>query len=306
MLSWAGCGDINRNTAASLWTYHLTPDFDFLMGFRSIRPYHGPLQAVILDWAGTTVDYGSFAPTAVFLRLFASRGIPVTPAQVRTPMGLNKKDHLRAITQLPEVVQAWQAEYGRPCKEIDIEAMYAEFVPMQMACLTEYAEPIPGVFEAVAAFRRLGLKIGSTTGYTRDMMKVLVPEAARRGYEPDTWVCPEDVPAGRPYPWMIYLNSIRLQSYPLAGLVKIGDTVVDIEEGLNAGTWTIGLAISGNAMGMTREAVQALPKAELEQKRMAIAAEFHRVGAHFVVDDIWETPPVLEEIQRGLARGERP
>jgi len=276
------------------------------MEFKSVRPYRGPLQAVILDWAGTTVAYGSFAPTAVFLRLFASRDVPVTPAQVRTSMGLMKKDHLRAITQLPEVDQAWQAKYDRPCSEVDIEAMFAEFVPMQMACLTEYAEPIPGTLEAVAAFRRMGLKIGSTTGYTRAMMEVLVPEAARGGYAPDTWVCPEDVPAGRPHPWMIYLNSIRLQTYPLEGLVKIGDTFVDIEEGLNAGTWTIGLAISGNALGMTHEAVRALPKAELQRKREAIVAEYFRAGAHFVADGIWETPSILEEIQRRLASGERP
>jgi phosphonoacetaldehyde hydrolase len=276
------------------------------MDFRSIKPYRGPLQAVILDWAGTTVDYGSFAPTDVFLRLFASRGITITATQARGSMGLMKRDHLRAITQLPEVARAWQDEYGKTCNEEDIEAMFAEFVPMQMACLTEYAEPIPGTPEAVAAFRRMGLKVGSTTGYTRDMMDVLVPEAARRGYSPDTWVCPEDVPAGRPYPWMIYLNSIRLQTYPMAGIVKIGDTLVDIEEGLNAGTWTVGLAISGNAMGMSREAVQALPEAELEQKRTAIAAEFNQVGAHYVVDGIWETPLVLEEIQRRLVRGERP
>jgi phosphonoacetaldehyde hydrolase len=289
-----------------LWASGFAANFDLLMDFRAIRPYRGPLQAVILDWAGTTVDYGSFAPTEVFLRLFASRGVTITTAQARAPMGLMKKDHLRAITQLPEVAQAWQAVYGRLCNEVDIEAMFAEFVPMQMACLTEYAEPIPGTHEAVVAFRRMGLKIGSTTGYTRAMMDVLAPEAARRGYEPDSWVCPDDVPAGRPHPWMIYLNSIRLQTYPQEAVVKIGDTLVDIEEGLNAGTWTVGLAISGNAMGVTRESVHMLSKAELQRQREAIAADFYRIGAHFVVDGIWETPLVLDEIQLRLARGERP
>jgi len=276
------------------------------MNYAVSRPDPGLLQAVILDWAGTTVDYGSFAPTAVFLRLFANRGIPITPAQVRASMGLMKKDHLRAITRLPEVAQAWQSEYGRLCNEVDIEAMFAEFVPMQVACLTEYAELIPGTHEAVTAIRRMGLKIGSTTGYTREMMEVLVPEAARRGYTPDTWVCPEDVPAGRPHPWMIYLNAIRLQTYPLGGLVKFGDTLVDIEEGLNAGTWTVGLVITGNALGMTHEAVQGLTKEVLQRHRAAIAAEYYRVGAHFVVDGIWEAPSVLEEIQQRMKRGERP
>jgi phosphonoacetaldehyde hydrolase len=270
------------------------------------RIYRGPLKAVILDWAGTTVDYGSFAPTAVFLRLFASRGIPITATQARAPMGLMKRDHLRAITQTPDVMKAWQALYGMPCSEADIDAMYAEFVPLQLACLAEFAEPIPGTLEAVAAIRKMGMSIGTTTGYTREMMEVLVPETARRGYQPDTWVCPDDVPAGRPYPWMIYLNAIRLQVYPLEALVKVGDTLVDIEEGLNAGIWTIGLALSGNGMGMSRAEVLALPDTELRIRRESIAAGFYNAGAHYVVDGIWDVPGVLDGIQQRLACGERP
>lgn len=276
------------------------------MDRRGGRTYRGPLKAVILDWAGTTVDFGSFAPTSVFLRLFASRAVPVTPAQVRSSMGLMKKDHLRAIARLPEVTRAWEAKYGGPCSDADIEEMFAEFIPLQLECLANFAEPIPGLSEAVGAFRRMGLLIGSTTGYTREMMEVLAAEAARRGYQPDTWVCPEDVPAGRPSPWMIYLNAIRLQAHPLEALVKIGDTRADIEEGLNAGTWTIGLAISGNAMGKTLQEVQGLGEEEVKRHRESIAAEFYRAGAHYVVDGIWAVPPVLEEIQRRLAEGERP
>jgi phosphonoacetaldehyde hydrolase len=272
----------------------------------SDRIYRGPLKAVIFDWAGTTVDYGSFAPTAVFLRLFESRGVSITAEQARVPMGLMKKDHLRAISRMPEVVEVWQAVHGAPCTEADIEAMYAEFVPLQLACLAEYAEPIHGTLEAVAAIRKMGMQIGTTTGYSREMMELLGSEAARYGYCPDNWVCPDDVPAGRPYPWMIYLNAIELQAYPLEALVKIGDTQVDIEEGLNAGTWTVGLALTGNGMGLSQAEVQALPVDELRIRRESIAAGFYQVGAHYVLDGIWDVPGVLEEIQRRLADGERP
>jgi phosphonoacetaldehyde hydrolase len=221
-------------------------------------------------------------------------------------MGLMKKDHLWAIAQTPEVMQSWQAVHGRPCSEADLDEMFAEFIPLQLACLAEYAQPIPGTLETVATIRKMGLRIGTTTGYTREMMDVLVREAAQRGYHPDSWVCPDDVPAGRPYPWMIYLNAMRMQVYPMEALVKVGDTLVDIEEGLNAGTWTIGLALSGNAMGKPRTEVLALSDEELRFQREAIAGEFFRAGAHYVVDGIWDVPGVLEEIQQLLEDGEKP
>jgi len=276
------------------------------MDFRKVRSYRGPLQAVILDWAGTTVDYGSFAPTEVFVRLFASRGVTITTAQARAPMGRMKIDHLRAIAYTPEVMKVWQEEHGTPCNEADIDAMYVEFVPLQLACLRKYAEPIPGTLETVAAIRKMGLSICTTTGYSREMMELLVPEAARRGYHPDTWVCPDDVPAGRPYPWMIYLNAIRLQIYPLEALVKIGDTIVDIEEGLNAGTWTIGLALSGNGLGISQTEMQSLSTEELRLRRESITTGFSQAGAHYILDGIWDVPGVLDEIQQRLARGDRP
>ena len=87
---------------------------------------------------------------------------------------------------------------------------------------------------AVADFRKRGLKIGSTTGYTGEMMKLLLGEAKKRGYEPDSSVCATDVPAGRPEPWMCLQNAMNLQTYPMEAFVKIGDTLPDISEGLNA------------------------------------------------------------------------
>ncbi len=277
-----------------------------MMNFVFQRTYRGLLKAVILDWAGTTVDFGSFAPTAAFIQVFARQGVRIDLAHARAPMGLMKKDHLQAISQIPEVARRWQETHGAPCSETDIEAMFAEFVPLQVACLAEYADPIPGTLAAVSDFRRRGLKIGSTTGYTREMMEVLAPEAARRGYSPDVWVAASDVPAGRPYPWMAFQNAIRLQCYPLQAFVKAGDTLVDIEEGLNAGMWTIGLALTGNLLGLTEAEMQALPSEQLEARRASIYSELIHAGAHYVVDGITDVPVVLDDIQRRLANGERP
>jgi len=276
------------------------------MEFVFRRSYRGGLKAAILDWAGTTVDYGSFAPTAAFIRVFASHGVTIELAHARAPMGLMKKDHLRAIARLPEVAARWQAAHGRPCTEGDVNAMFAEFVPLQIEVLADYAGLIPGTLEAVRDFRAQGIKIGSTTGYTREMMNVLVPEARRKGYEPDAWVAANDLPAGRPYPWMVYRNLIELGIFPAEACVKIGDTLVDIEEGLNAGLWTIGVALSGNELGLTQAEAEALSPDTRATRRQEITARMQQAGAHFVVDGIWQAGAAVSAIQARLAQGERP
>lgn len=271
-------------------------------------PYTHPktLQGVILDWAGTTVDYGCFAPVAVFLDVFKARGVEITLAEARAPMGLFKRDHLRAITQMPEVARRWTTVHGRPPAEHDVDALYADFGPRQLEVILRYSTLIPDVDRAVKALRERGLKIGTTTGYTRAMMAVLLPEARRQGYVPDVVVCPDDVPAGRPAPWMAFQNAQRLGIYPMSALVKIGDTSVDVDEGLNAGMWTIALAKTGNALGLHPAEAEALPPDVLRERLHAIGAAFTDGGAHYVVDGLADVPPVLDAINDRLAAGERP
>lgn len=268
--------------------------------------YRGPLKALILDWAGTAVDYGSFAPTSVFLRLFESQNVQITPEDARSGMGLMKKDHLRTILARPSVSVAWQAAHGAPASESDIDNLFNNFVPLQLAVLKDYAEPIPGVLATLKTLRQQGLKIGSTTGYLRSMMDILAPEAARRGYAPDCIVCPDEVPAGRPYPWMCYQNAMQLGVYPMQAMVKIGDSLADIAEGLNAGMWTIGLSLSGNMLGLREAEVAALPVDLLETKRQAISDQMLQAGAHYVIDGLWDCLHIIEEINVRLTAGECP
>ncbi|MCX7682157.1 MAG: phosphonoacetaldehyde hydrolase [Anaerolineae bacterium] len=276
------------------------------MEFVFRRSYRGRVQAVILDWAGTTVDYGSFAPTAVFLRLFARRGITITVEDARVGMGLTKKDHLRAILARPAVAEAWQTVYGAPPTDADVEELFTYFVAQQTPVLAYYADPIPGLLDVLKELRGRGIRIGSTTGYFSDMMAVLAPEAARRGYTPDCIVCPDQVPAGRPYPWMCYQNAIQLGVYPNEAIVKVGDTLPDIEEGLNAGMWSVGVALTGNLLGLRRDEVDALTPAERQAARGRIAEQLYRAGAHEVIDGIWDLPLALARIEQRLMQGERP
>ena len=276
------------------------------MDFVFKRSYRGPLQAVILDWAGTAVDYGSFAPTAVFLRLFESHEVKITPDDARSGMGLMKKDHLRTILSRPQVAEAWTAVHGMPASEDDIADLFNSFVPMQISVLKEFAEPIPGLLEVVQELRDRNMKIGTTTGYLRQMMEVLAPKAKENGYEPDCIVCPDEVPAGRPYPWMCYENAIRLGVFPMQAIVKVGDTLPDIEEGLNAGMWTVGLSLTGNLLGLKESEVDALLPEERIRALKKNEAQLYQVGAHYVIDGIWDLPDVLNDIEFRLAQGETP
>ncbi len=276
------------------------------MEFVFHRTYRGSVKAVVLDWAGTTVDYGSFAPTAVFLRLFEEENVKVTPADVRSGMGLMKKDHLRMILSRPGVAEAWQAAHGSPASEQDIDKLFDTFLPMQLSVLTDYAEPIPGTDKVVEALHKRNIQVGSTTGYIRSMMDILAPKASENGYTPDCIVCPDEVPAGRPYPWMCYQNAMKLGVYPMQALIKVGDTLPDIEEGLNAGMWTVGISLTGNLVGLSEAEVFSLSEQERASINQKSAAQLYQAGAHFVIDGIWDLPRILDEIEHLLKQGEQP
>lgn len=264
------------------------------------------LQALVLDWAGTIVDYGSLAPVRTLQQVFAGVNISVSEPEIRRDMGLAKRDHLRRILLTDSVTEAWKARSGRVPDDADLEGLYREFVSRQVACLLEYSTIIPGVLAAVARFRMRGLKIGSTTGYTREMLDLLVDSSRKAGYLPDVTVAPSEVGAGRPYPYMIYENAVRLQVYPLATIAKVGDTPADIHEGLNAGVWSIGVAATGNLMGVSSEEFQALPVATQDARLAQAQAELVRAGAHYVVNSVTELDPVLDDIDARLQSAEGP
>lgn len=268
--------------------------------------YRGPLKAILLDWAGTTMDYGCMAPAVVFVEVFANQGVPVSMEEARAPMGAHKRVHIASIAKLDAVAERWRSVHRRECTDEDVEAMFVDFVPRQLACLARYADLIPGCLEAVAAFRARGLKIGSTTGYTTPMMQLLLLEAKRRGYEPDVTVCADDVPYGRPEPWMCLENAKRLRIFPMHAIVKVGDTLPDIAEGLNAGMWTIGVAKTGNELGLTEDEVARLEPHDLKRRLSRAHERMKAAGAHYVVDTIADVPSVLDDIDARNASGERP
>ena len=199
------------------------------------------IEAVIFDWAGTTVDYGCFAPVKAFMEAFAHYGVPVTMEETRKPMGMLKRDHIRTMLHMERIAAEWKRVHGHEATEEDVDAVYAQFEPKLFSILDQYAAPKPFAVETAAKLREMGLKIGSTTGYTDAMMNIVVPKAAQQGYAPDVWISPDGAEGkGRPYPYMIFANMQKLGVTSVRNVVKVGDTISDVKEGVNAGVWTEG------------------------------------------------------------------
>jgi len=264
------------------------------------------VKAVIFDWAGTVVDHGSLAPMGAFVETFATFGIDVTIEEARGPMGMAKRPHIAALFALPRVAKAWTERYGRAPTDGDIDSLYDIFVPRNKSVAAEYATLIDGAAEVAKALRADGVKIGSTTGYTRDIMAEITSVAARQGFEPDSLVCTGDTPDGRPTPFMLYRTLLDLGVWPAWCAVKVDDTEVGIAEGLNGGAWTVGVAVSGNVFGLSLADTKALHQPEFERKRAQAVQRLTTAGAHYVIDSVADLLPALDLIEGRLARGERP
>ncbi len=264
------------------------------------------IKAIILDWAGTSVDFGCMGPALVFVEIFRRWNLDLTPELARLPMGLAKKDHTRVLLEMPEIKQQWLDLYGRLPKEKDVDDIFSLITPTMNEIISEFAVPVPGCINFMEQMKKHSVKVGSTTGYMTEIMDKLVPEAASQGFVPDCVISSSDVPAGRPAPYMCYLNATKMGVFPMNQMVKIGDTIADIQEGLNAGMWTIGVTKSGNEVGMSWDTINETDPDLIETLVNKAATKLMDAGAHFVCEGIWECYQILLEIDNRISKGEHP
>ncbi len=236
-------------------------------------------------------------PLNAFLKVFSEeKKLNITYRQAREPMGLLKIDHIKAILRMPDVAEQFCLVYGRDWNDRDVQEMYQSFEKHLFVSLRDFTTPIPGVIDTIAILREAGIKIGSTTGYTAKMMDIVRPGAEQQGYRVDNLVTPDGLPAGRPAPYMIYKNMIDLAIPSVEQVVKVGDTIADIEEGVNAKVWSVGIIEGSNDMGLTLEEMEQTPKAELDRMKKEVRARMMAAGANFVLDNITLLPACIEEI----------
>jgi phosphonoacetaldehyde hydrolase len=254
------------------------------------------LQAVIFDWAGTMIDFGSRAPVVALCELFAHVGVLVSEAEARTHMGMAKIEHIRGLLSLPRVAEAWIKRHGAPPKEADVNTLFENIGPMMRIAARACSELIPGAAAMASRLRASGVVLGSCTGYTREMMEDILPRAAEQGYRPDRVVCAGDTLHGRPSPLMVWRNLVELGVWPASACVKVDDAEVGIAEGLAAGVWTIGIAASGNGVGLSQHALEALAPPERAARVERARRTLMNAGAHLVIDTVADLPRALLEL----------
>jgi phosphonoacetaldehyde hydrolase len=251
------------------------------------------IRAIILDWAGTTVDFGARAPALACIEIFRRRGIEITVEETRGPMGRSKREHIFAVAGMPRVAALWRRQFSREPSEVDIDNMYDDFLPLLKRTIASTSAVIPGVPEATNECRRRGLKIGSTTGYTREIMDVIAPLAAKQGYAPDVVICSDEVAAGRPTPWMNFRAAEALGVYPMSAVLIVDDTPVGIEAARHAGGISVAVTQTGNALGLSELEAAALDPQTLETKLKQIEQMFRNAGADHVLRSVADIPLLL-------------
>jgi phosphonoacetaldehyde hydrolase len=250
---------------------------------------------VIFDWAGTMVDFGCLAPVIALRKAFARRGVTISDAQARRDMGKSKADHVRCLLDDPAVAQAWALAHGTAAGAAEIAALMTDLGPLMRDQAGRAARLIDGARSTVEALRAEGVRVASSTGYTREMMAPVLREAAAQGYVPDHVVCSGETPAGRPSPLMIYKACAELGVWPLSRVVKVDDAEAGVAEGRAAGCFTVGIAASGNGVGLSQEALQALPAGDRAARIAAAGKSLLAAGADVVVESIAQLLPVLRE-----------
>ena len=272
------------------------------------KRYKGKVQAVILDWSGTTADAYVVAPAVVFVEVFKRQKVEISMVEARGPMGLRKDLHIKALTEVDEIKERWKKIHGKYPEQSDVDRMFADFVPLQLDCLRKYTTLLPGVAEVTQRLQKQGIKIGSTTGFVRSMVDILEEDSAKQGYKPDASVAGDEVTNGaRPSPHMVYKNLDMLNITPIQSVVKVDDTTSGIGEAVNAGCWGIGVTRYSNYMDVdTPEDGKKLSEDEIKKRVAKTKNILEKAGAHYILESIADIEPVIEDINKRIARGERP
>ncbi len=256
------------------------------------------IEAVIFDWAGTMVDYGCMAAIETYREIFASYNISLTTEEIRRGMGQDKVDHIREILESDRIAKLWLKKTGMEPNEGDVSELNRMFQRTIINKFPYHSEPKEHVRNTIQILREQGIKIGSTTSYTKDMMDVLVPIARNKKLEVDVVINSEDIRGqGRPNPFMIFKNMEKLGINSVKSVVKIGDTVNDIKEGVNAGVYSIGVTDGSSEMGLSFDEFEALSEEEKEYKRQIVTERFKKAGAYYVIHNMKSLLYVINAIQ---------
>jgi phosphonoacetaldehyde hydrolase len=221
-------------------------------------------------------------------------------------MGMLKIDHIRELFKMERIRSEYVNKYGSEPNEQTVQEFYGLFEKFLFDELSKHIDILPGVLETVEKLRANGILIGSTSGYTQQMMDILMPLIEQQGYKPDYCVPSSAVPQGRPYPWMIFQNAVKFGKFDFSRFVKVGDTLVDIGEGVNSNCWSVGVLEGSSLLGLSKDEYDNISPTELSRLKKIASQEYMDAGADFVINTMADLPDIIEKINKKLLSGELP
>jgi phosphonoacetaldehyde hydrolase len=278
------------------------------------KRFHGQPAAVFVEMEGCLLDHGCMVTVNAIQALFAEKGVTISDVEAAA-----KQDRLVGTdltckkTQLRHVLMnvckdKWEAATGSAPTEWDLEALFKDF-PRVVLDQLKGTKPVSGAVDAVRALQAKGMKVAITSNFSAEAKDAWARTAHHYGFEVDASMACAEVPnPGReeaftcvlPEPWRCMALAAQMGIYPMSTTIRVSTTQFGIEEGLNAGMWTVALSTTG----LVSPFIHGGESEPQRQKR--VAEGFYASGCHYVVDGIWELPRVVADIEVRMSRGECP
>lgn len=207
------------------------------------------IDLVVFDLAGTTIRDDDATVLECFLAASREAEIRADRAEMNAWMGAAKKQVFQHFSRRmggDEATVETRAERGYQAFQRNLEERYR----------TGPVEALPGIERCFERLKACGVRVAASTGFYRRVVDILF---ARLGWDRgviDACVASDEVPRGRPAPFMIFSAMTKLGVESVARVAKVGDTPFDLHEGRNAGVGLNVGVLSGShdALSLGREA----------------------------------------------------
>ncbi len=253
------------------------------------------IEAVIFDWAGTLIDFGSLATIEAMKKVFLKRGVNISKNIIKVNMGIKKSKHVQKLLDKPVVKRQWIKIFKRNYNGKDVVKISNELDQQLLKEVKKHFNIIPNAKKIFKILKKNKIKIATTTGYSTEIFKVIKRKAKKNGLTTDNDVCVDQVKKGRPNPDMCLKNLKKLKINNYNNCIKIDDSLAGITEGKKSNMITVGLSMTGIQLGLKYRDYLKLTKVMRKYHSKKISKDFFSVGSDYVVNDLFDFQKVLEK-----------
>ena len=254
------------------------------------------IKACIFDLGGTIVDRYSLTPFLSLRKVFSDKCINVRDELLFKDMGKSKKEHINEIISDSIVRNQWIRINNCEPNKNDVDKLFNKFNEIQIESSKNLITVLPETKNCIDFLKKNNIKTGTTTGFNKENMEVIKDKLENSNIFIDSYVSSTCLnKPSRPRPFMIHKNLENLNIRTPNEVIKVDDTIVGIEEGLNADCITVGVARWSINMGIYNLS-DAFKKKDIELKSNLKKSRevLESSGAHYVINTLDELPNLIK------------